>query len=93
MNFINRYLKVQFQKIIKKRPEVFVALDRDAQDKEEKIIRDLLLHDIKVHKVTVPESCDIGDLTKEECAKLKQKASFVESTDYLLYQKIFAEAF
>ena len=81
-----------FQKIIEKGAEVFIALDHDAQRKEEKIIKDLLLYGTRVHKMTVPPNRDVGDLSREECKLIKQKANFVDGTDYLLYQKIFSEA-
>ena len=82
-----------FQKIVASNTKVYMALDHDAQTKEGKIIKDLLLYGAQVYKIDVPIKCDIGDLSKEECKLIKQKANFVESTDYLLYQKIFSEAF
>ena len=77
-----------FQKILQRRADVYIALDSDAQQKEEKIIKNLLLHGVNVHKIEVPFGRDLGDLSKEECSEIKQKARFVESVDYLLYRKI-----
>ena len=82
-----------FQKIAEERATVYIALDNDAQRKEEKIIKNLLLYGITVYKMSIPRHCDIGDLSKEECELIKQKANFVDGTDYLLYQKIFSETF
>ena len=81
-----------FQKILDKKPRVYMALDNDAQKKEEKIMKDLLLYGVELYKMSIPSGHDLGDLSKEECANIKQKANFVDGTDYLLYQKIFSEA-
>ena len=82
-----------FQKIIEKKPQVFLGLDRDASRKEEKIIRSLLLQGIELYKMPSPPLSDYGSLDKDSCVKIQEKSHFVEGTDYLLYRKIFLEAF
>ena len=81
-----------FKQVICKKPVVYIGLDSDAQLKEEKIIKNLLLYGITVYKMQVPHGHDVGSLSKEQCKFIKQKASFVDGTDYLLYHKIFSEA-
>ena len=82
-----------FSKIVESKSVVYLGLDADAKSKEEKIIRNMLLYGVEVYQMSRPETGDYADLTKEECSLFKEKANFVHSTDYLLYQKIFSEEF
>ena len=82
-----------FKKICQTNAEIYLGLDKDASRKEDKIIKSLLLNDIKIHKMPTPTKGDYADLTKEECSKMKENSHFVQGTDYLLYKKIFLEDF
>tara|TARA_R100001129_G_scaffold165624_1_gene132437 strand:- start:502 stop:1428 length:927 start_codon:yes stop_codon:yes gene_type:complete len=72
-----------FQKIIRKKSTVYVALDPDAKDKEQNIINSLLEYDIKVYKVDVNPFEDVGSMTKQEFLQRKKDATIIDSTHYL----------
>lgn len=82
-----------FNKLLESNSTVYLGLDHDAQIKEEKIIKNMLLYGLEVYQMQRPISGDYADLSKEQCSLFKEKASFVHGTDYLLYQKIFSEEF
>ena len=67
-----------FQKIVKKQPIVYVALDYDAEEKETKIISSLLEYGLNVLKIFVPKGKDLGNMSKYEYQKLKESAEKVE---------------
>ena len=72
-----------FQKIVKNKSTVYVALDPDAKDKEQNIINSLLEYGINVYKVDVSQFDDVGSMTKLEFLQRKKDATIIDSTHYL----------
>jgi DNA primase len=72
-----------FQKIVRKKATVYIALDPDAADKEKRIINSLLEYDIKVYKVDVSPFEDVGSMTKAEFASRKKESTIIDSIHYL----------
>tara|TARA_B100000519_G_scaffold183280_1_gene176743 strand:+ start:64 stop:582 length:519 start_codon:yes stop_codon:yes gene_type:complete len=70
---------------------VYIGLDADAREKENKIIKNMILYNIKTYKMEAPETGDYAMYPKGVCKSFKQNAIFVGGTDYLLYEKIFSE--
>lgn len=73
-----------FQEIVQNDTPVYIALDPDAEKKAMQIIEKLLKYDIEVYKIEVDPYGDVGEMTKEEFAKKKQSAAFINSSNYLL---------
>ena len=72
-----------FQKIIKEKATIYMALDPDAIEKERIIINSLLDYDITVYKVDVSPYEDVGSMSKSEFEARKKEATIIDSTDYL----------
>lgn len=77
-----------FLEIIKKRPNVYFALDRDASKKQDKMIKKFLQYDVPVYAISIGNFDDVGSMTKEQFEEYMKKATFIESDDYLLYQTL-----
>lgn len=75
-----------FQKIVKYDTTVYLALDPDAQDKENKIIESLLKYGIEVYKINVKPYQDVGSMTKDEFKKRKREAELVDNDNYFVYR-------
>jgi DNA primase len=76
-----------FQEIARNDTTVYMALDPDAKDKENKIIELLLKYGIQVYKVNLNDYDDVGEMSPEDFKKRKENASFVEDKFYLLMEK------
>ena len=72
-----------FQKIIKEKATIYMALDPDAFEKEKRIINLLLEYDITVYKVDVSPYEDVGSMSRSEFETRKKEATIIDSTDYL----------
>ena len=72
-----------FQKIVQENCTVYMALDQDAQSKENKMIKSLLDHDIQIYKINIDPYSDVGEMSKEEFQNRYKDASIMESLDYL----------
>jgi DNA primase len=72
-----------FQKIIREKSTVYIALDPDAKYKEQKIINSLLEYDIKVYKINVEPFDDVGSMSKHDFLQRKKDATIIDSTHYL----------
>lgn len=81
---------ILFKKIVAKDACVYIALDKDARKKEEKIIKNLLKHDIETYKIDVSGYDDVGEMPKDVFAQRKREAKSVSSDSYLLYQAIYS---
>ena len=77
-----------FERLVSKDSKVFIALDRDAKKKALKLIKDLLQYDISVYMVDIAPYSDVGEMTSKEFNERREKASFVEDSDYLLYHAL-----
>ena len=78
-----------FQEIVKNDTAVYVALDSDAANKENKIIRLLLKYGIEVYKIDTSGYEDVGEMDKETFKKRKNDSSFIEDNFYLLFENGF----
>ena len=78
-----------FQEIVKNETAVYVALDSDAANKENKIIRLLLKYGIEVYKIDTSGYEDVGEMDKETFKKRKNDSSFIEDNFYLLFENGF----
>ena len=78
------------QKIIKHDTPIYLAMDPDAKDKEQKIAKLLMQYDIELYKIDVSGFEDIGEMTKEQFNIRKEKAEFIHLDNYLLYEALNA---
>jgi DNA primase len=74
-----------FKKIIKYKPKVFVALDKDAYAKSLKLCKSLTKYDIETNIIILGDD-DIADMSSEEVENLYNTASVIDSDNYLLYE-------
>ena len=79
---------VLFQEIVKHDTPVYIALDPDMEKKALKLINKLLLYGIELHKVEISPYDDVGEMTKEEFQKRKERSISFNSENYLLHQMI-----
>lgn len=63
-----------FAKIVKESPEVYMALDPDAEKKSQKIIDLFLRYGIMVYKIDLDPYEDLGSMSKEEFVERKLRA-------------------
>ena len=78
------------QKIVYNDTPVYVALDPDAQKKENKLIQTLLKYDIELYKIDVNGYEDVGSMPREVFLERKQNASFIDRDNYLLLNLLSA---
>ena len=78
-----------FQKICEHKPNIYIALDQDAKDKEFFIAKKLREYGIHVRSIDIGGHSDVGDMSKKEITKRKQNASIVSEVDYLKYRLNF----
>jgi len=72
------------RKIVFNDTPVYVALDPDAQSKENRIIKMLLEYDVELYKIEVSGYEDVGSMPKEVFEERKNNASFIDRDNYLL---------
>ena len=78
------------RKIVYNDTPVYVALDPDAQEKENKIIETLLKYDVELYKIDVDGYEDVGSMPREAFQERKQKARFIDRDNYLLMNLLSA---
>jgi len=78
------------QKIVYNDTPVYMALDPDAREKENKIIETLLKYDIELYKIDISDYEDVGSMSKEVFRERKQKARFIDRDNYLLMNLLSA---
>ena len=78
-----------FQKICLEKPNIFLALDADAKEKELRIAEKLMEYGIKVWTIKIQPYSDVGEMSSEEIIKRKLNADFVSDMDYLKYKLNF----
>ena len=71
------------KRIVENDTPVYIALDADAEKKAAKIIKTMLNFDIELYKIDVRDCEDVGSLTKEEFARRKEKAVFIDADTQL----------
>ena len=79
-----------FQAIVINDTPVFIALDQDAQQKEQRIMKKFINYGVEVYKVDTSGYDDVGSMTKEVFKKRKENATFIAQDDYLLETSINA---
>jgi DNA primase len=78
-----------FQKIVEKCGKVYLALDSDAKEKEDRIIRLLLSYGVDVYRIDTSGFGDIGEMDKETFQARKKTSTFVSLDNYLLEKLSF----
>jgi len=78
------------QMIVMNDTPVYVALDSDAIEKENRIIQMLLSYDIELYKVNTSGYEDVGAMPKEIFLQRKKEATFIDGEDYLLLNLLSA---
>ena len=78
------------RKIVLNDTPIYVALDPDARQKENKIIQTLLRYDIEMYKIDVSGYEDVGSMPKEVFEERKNNASFIDRDNYLLLNLLSA---
>ncbi|OUW01688.1 MAG: hypothetical protein CBD16_05325 [Betaproteobacteria bacterium TMED156] len=78
-----------FQKICKKKPNVFLALDPDVKNKQLLIAKKLKEYGITVRCIEVSPYSDIAEMPKSMIKHRKQNADIVSDLDYLHYKLDF----
>ena len=76
-----------FREIIKHRTPVYIALDKDAEKKSNRIIKSLMQHDIDVYKVPI-DDYDVGEMTRQEFIQRKSEAVTTNSDSFILRQAL-----
>ena len=77
-----------FKAIVMNDTPVFMALDNDAKEKENRIINDLLKYDVEVYKIDTSGYDDVGEMPKQVFKDRKKGAEFVSADSYMLYEAI-----
>jgi len=77
-----------FMEIVQNDTPVFLALDPDAEKKEQRIIKLFLTYGLEVYKIDVSGYEDVSEMGREEFLNRKQSAALVQETDYLLESAI-----
>jgi len=75
-----------FQEIVAHLTPVLLALDPDAQIKQQKICKDLYSYGIKVRVLNHGKHSDVGEMTKDQFLKLRDSAKFWNPRDILKHR-------
>ena len=78
-----------FQKIVEKCGKVYLALDSDAKEKEDRIIRLLLSYGVDCYRVDTSGVGDVGEMDKKTFQARKKTSTFVSLDNYLLEKLSF----
>jgi DNA primase len=78
-----------FQKICKKKPNIYLALDPDVKNKQLLIAKKLKEYGITVRCIEVSPYSDIAEMPKTTIKQRKQNADIVSDLDYLHYKLDF----
>jgi hypothetical protein len=73
-----------FSKIMKYKPDVYIALDPDAEKIEDKVIENLCKENVKVYKIEIKCYKDLGDMPRDEYLLRRESAQIVTIDDLLL---------
>jgi len=77
-----------FQEIVTNDTPVYIALDRDAKKKEDRLIEKFLEYGIEIYKIDTTAYDDVGAMPKANFLHLKKKATLINSDNYLLYRTL-----
>jgi DNA primase len=78
-----------FQKICEKKPNVYLALDEDAKEKEFAIAKRLREYGIRMMSIKIAPYTDVGEMPQGTVEQRKQNAAIVSDLDYLHYKLNF----
>lgn len=78
-----------FQKICERKPNVYLALDEDAKEKEFGIAKKLREYGIRTMSIKITPYSDIGEMPVAVVEERKQNADIVSDLDYLHYKLDF----
>ena len=71
--------------IIKHNTPVYIALDKDAEKKSNKIVKSLMQHDIEVYKIPI-DGQDVGSMSRQEFTQRKAAAVGTDQDNFVLRQ-------
>jgi len=77
-----------FQEIVRNDTPVYIAFDRDAKKKENRLIEKFLEYGIEIYKIDTTAYDDVGAMPKANFLRLKKKATLINSDNYLLYRTL-----
>ena len=77
-----------FQEIVRNDTPVYIAFDRDAKTKENRLIEKFLEYGIEIYKIDTTAYDDVGAMPKANFLRLKKKATLINSDNYLLYRTL-----
>lgn len=72
-----------FQEILKHDTPIYIALDPDAEKKAFELIKSFLMYDIELYKIDISGYKDVGEMSKDEFQRRKNKALLVTSETYI----------
>jgi len=75
-----------FKTILTHSKRIYVATDKDAEKKALNIVNALISHGIEVYKIDTSDYEDVGEMTKETFKERKDKAVYIDSTNFLFYK-------
>lgn len=78
-----------FKKIIYYEPNVYIALDPDAENKASQLIENLIQYDLNLFKIDVEGFGDVGEMTKEQFLEAKANAQPI-GDDWVLEKGLLA---
>ena len=76
-------------KIVENCKTVYTCLDKDARDKELKIVKNLLDFGVEVYKIELYDYSDLGEVPDSLLKEYKKRASIITRNDYLLQKLNF----
>jgi DNA primase len=78
-----------FKKIVYYEPDVYIALDPDAEKKASQLIENLIQYDLNLYKIDVSGFGDVGEMTKDQFEEAKKEAQHI-SDDWVLEKGLLA---
>lgn len=74
-----------FKKIVRNNTPIYLALDPDIREKENRIIKNLLEYDVEVFKIEVRPFDDVGEMSKNEFLQRKNEARKINHNNLIKY--------
>ena len=79
---MNQKSKV-FKEIVKNDTPIYLALDADAEKKALYLTKQLLEYGVELYKIEIEPFSDVGEMSRGEFNKRKEKAKAVDAEAYL----------
>jgi len=77
-----------FKEVVRNDTSIYIALDRDAKKKENRLIEKFLEYGIEIFKIDTTSHDDVGEMSKADFLNLKKKATLINSDNYLMYRTL-----